>query len=623
MFHSLKRLRGAAAVATAARTAVQARTASLEPLEGRQLFSFTISDAPAFGTAVLETEFARVDADGVTDAVSLTTDGAGNFFVIASKGAANGTYTPYAVAPANAGTGAERIAVGNFDGNAFADVAVANNTGGGVRILLGNGDGTFTNAGTVGNGAPAYDVQVGRFDNDAIDDLAILHTGDHVDVFRGLGGAAFTNTYVGPATLNAPNADARLILGDFNGDTFTDWAYGNDNTNEITVELNPGDNSASNFVTLPNIALGGGATVVDLAAGPLDNGLTDDLAVLRSNNTVRRITFNTLGTPSGATNVSFGAGGGGVQSVTLGYLNPTGSQDDFLDIAVVRANGQVEVAKNAGPVAPGLFGAPTLLSPKPVGSATTRNSVDITAAPSKFGPNLVVSNAGTVFRGLTVYSNSNALPGGPIIPPVIPPVGGGTVVTLANGTTIDTTVVGVLKVTGTAGRDYIYVDRFGADAKLSIGTSSNKSALHTSTYSGLVKIILLGEGQDDKLDLDENLTIPAVLDGGSGNDTLRGGAVGDVLIGGLGADDLEGENGDDLLIAGLLRTTGAFTVDNITSTSINAGNVAASVVDDNISDKRVVADGGGGDTVVIDNTGSDADQSVSGAETVLIVTVDA
>jgi Ca2+-binding RTX toxin-like protein len=46
------------------------------------------------------------------------------------------------------------------------------------------------------------------------------------------------------------------------------------------------------------------------------------------------------------------------------------------------------------------------------------------------------------------------------------------------------------------------------------------------------------------------LTIPAVIDGGAGQDSLLGGAGFDVLIGGIGADVLRGGQGDDILLGG-------------------------------------------------------------------------
>jgi Ca2+-binding RTX toxin-like protein len=48
-----------------------------------------------------------------------------------------------------------------------------------------------------------------------------------------------------------------------------------------------------------------------------------------------------------------------------------------------------------------------------------------------------------------------------------------------------------------------------------------------------------------------SITVPAVLDGGAGNDLLNGGGGGNVLIGGPGNDSLIGGSGRDMLIGGL------------------------------------------------------------------------
>ena len=47
-----------------------------------------------------------------------------------------------------------------------------------------------------------------------------------------------------------------------------------------------------------------------------------------------------------------------------------------------------------------------------------------------------------------------------------------------------------------------------------------------------------------------DITIPARLEGGSGDDKLKGGGGHDVLLGGEGADLLVGGNGRDMLIGG-------------------------------------------------------------------------
>ena len=62
-------------------------------------------------------------------------------------------------------------------------------------------------------------------------------------------------------------------------------------------------------------------------------------------------------------------------------------------------------------------------------------------------------------------------------------------------------------------------------------------------------LIVLNAG-DDRVTLADDVTIPAVIDAGAGEDTVITGAGRQVLIGGLGADELAAGDGEDLLIAG-------------------------------------------------------------------------
>src|SRR2546428_11846666 len=61
-----------------------------------------------------------------------------------------------------AGTNPNSVAIGDFNGDGKADVAVAD-YGGNVSILLGDGDGTFAAAGSDGDGGQSNEVAVGDF----------------------------------------------------------------------------------------------------------------------------------------------------------------------------------------------------------------------------------------------------------------------------------------------------------------------------------------------------------------------------------------------------------------------------------------------------------------------------
>jgi Ca2+-binding RTX toxin-like protein len=88
------------------------------------------------------------------------------------------------------------------------------------------------------------------------------------------------------------------------------------------------------------------------------------------------------------------------------------------------------------------------------------------------------------------------------------------------------------------------------------------------TFMVTGRLVIYGQGGNDTISIDDHLTLPRLVYGGDGNDSISGGngngvqlggngddtlSTGngrDVLIGGTGADTLKGGNGDDILIAG-------------------------------------------------------------------------
>jgi len=61
------------------------------------------------------------------------------------------------------------------------------------------------------------------------------------------------------------------------------------------------------------------------------------------------------------------------------------------------------------------------------------------------------------------------------------------------------------------------------------------------------RVNVLGQSGADRITIDSNMTAPAFVDGGSGNDSILGGSGNDTLIGGTGKDTLRGGAGDDRL----------------------------------------------------------------------------
>jgi uncharacterized delta-60 repeat protein len=70
------------------------------------------------------------------------------------------------------------------------------------------------------------------------------------------------------------------------------------------------------------------------------------------------------------------------------------------------------------------------------------------------------------------------------------------------------------------------------------------------TYSPTGWLVAYGQGGDEMISVDRSITLPALLFGGVGNDTLVGGGGNNVLVGGAGNDTLIGGAGRNILIGG-------------------------------------------------------------------------
>jgi hypothetical protein len=102
---------------------------------------------------------------------------------------------------------------------------------------------------------------------------------------------------------------------------------------------------------------------------------------------------------------------------------------------------------------------------------------------------------------------------------------------------------GLLAVGGTTGNDAILVKAGGGGTQVVLG------GVTFGPYAGVTSLALYGQAGDDNLEV--KLKLPALLDGGAGNDTLTSGAGDNILLGGAGNDQLFGNAGRDLLIGGL------------------------------------------------------------------------
>jgi hypothetical protein len=133
------------------------------------------------------------------------------------------------------------LTAGDLDGDADLDLAVANQNGFDVTVLLNDGGGGFSEAAgsPVAVGNQPRDITASDFDGDEDLDLAVANFFDNnVTVLLNDGNAGFGEAAGSPFSVGA--LAASLTTGDLDGDGDLDLTVVNRNDNNITVLLNDG-----------------------------------------------------------------------------------------------------------------------------------------------------------------------------------------------------------------------------------------------------------------------------------------------------------------------------------------------------------------------------------------------
>ena len=232
------------------------------------------------------------------------------------------------------------VAVGDFNGDGKADLAVANecpeincNTGA-VSVLLGNGDGTFQAARSYSSGGyEAYAIAVGDVNNDGKADLIVTNgcqSPNHcangvVGVLLGNGDGTFQSAQ---SYSSGGVVASSVAIADVNGDGNLDLVVTNqclDSTcagGGVSVLLGNGDGTfqaAQSYAT-------GGFTAVSVAIGNFNGDQKLDLAVANQCQTLQNCNGNVgvlLGNGDGTFQAaqSYASGGYTAVSVAVGDFN--------------------------------------------------------------------------------------------------------------------------------------------------------------------------------------------------------------------------------------------------------------------------------------------------------------
>jgi hypothetical protein len=131
------------------------------------------------------------------------------------------------------------VAVGDFNRDRNADIAISNLNDNTVSVLLGNGNGSFHAPVDYGVLQP-LGLAVGDFRNDGVKDLAVanyLETSSTVSILLG----NRDGTFQPPVKYDTGSFSYAVAVGDFNGDDNLDLAVTNSGSNTVSVLLGKGD----------------------------------------------------------------------------------------------------------------------------------------------------------------------------------------------------------------------------------------------------------------------------------------------------------------------------------------------------------------------------------------------
>src|SRR6266436_2678008 len=151
------------------------------------------------------------------------------------------------------GTGPAAIVVSEFNLDGHLDLAVANQTGGTVSILLGKGDGTFGTHTDFQAGSGPKGIVAADFANAGTSALAVAdQAANQVSVLLGNG----DGTFASPVTIPSGNGPVALVATSLTGNGSLDLIAANESANTVTVTINTlqSSSSSSSSSTSPQTA---------------------------------------------------------------------------------------------------------------------------------------------------------------------------------------------------------------------------------------------------------------------------------------------------------------------------------------------------------------------------------
>jgi len=300
------------------------------------------------------------------------------------------------------------IAVGDFNKDNNLDYVSANSKSGTVTVGFGKGNGLFGNQQQIGVGTSPFAVTVADFNKDTNLDFAVaLQGSNQIAVYLGNGAGVFTKSALvsaGKLAITQGNdygTGAKLVTGDFNGDTKLDMAVTNNADNTVSVMLGKGDGTFNaRVVTATPKAF----ALVGLAAGDFNKDGKTDLAVTGYVN-LDILIASTGGKFTAGQSFGYQASGdAGNFSDSHDVIAADLNNDGFLDVAFV--NGDLDSAVVYKGAAGGTFAFDAAYSVTGYGTVhIDRGPVALTAGDFNKDGFLDLAVANPTFGSRTILTN--------------------------------------------------------------------------------------------------------------------------------------------------------------------------------------------------------------------------
>lgn len=171
-----------------------------------------------------------INGDGLLDLVVLSGGSRNQYSVLLGNG--DGTFQDPIHTVFGNGLGSNGTVLGDWNGDGYLDLALANFLGDSVSVLFGNGDGAFQEPEEYPAGDGCNWITAADFNNDGMPDLAVPnYNGNNVGVLLNNGDGTFQPVLLFPTGLQASGVAA----GDLNADGNVDLVVTNAHEGTVSV----------------------------------------------------------------------------------------------------------------------------------------------------------------------------------------------------------------------------------------------------------------------------------------------------------------------------------------------------------------------------------------------------